>query len=312
MKKTFEVSLALSVVLGGSVPASAQTTAASKPVKAAPLDPKNKPEDLLMVGRKIGCSLVDGKEAIYWWHGNVYSRVPGERDRLLFKVQGISLRACKSFSDPKRGPGYRSVSREMLVYFDKDTGEVLRQWKNPWTGESVEVLPVANDPVNAREASYAYDKEGKSITLGPFAFSGMEKDGVLLQGGGAARLFYDSPIAGDYQKYVGGTYHAMEFGTEATPLDDIFDPTTTEVKDRVISWVRVSKWLPWMKMGGRSGVVVFHTGGLRVDDWNEVSLELRNEIKTNWPVFLTAPPLDDPRGTMTSWDQFKRWREGKK
>ena len=79
------------------------------------------------------------RRALYWWKGNVYSRIQGEKDRLLFAVHGMNFRTCKTFSDPKRGVGYRSVSREMLIYVDKDTGEVLKRWKNPWTGEEVDV-----------------------------------------------------------------------------------------------------------------------------------------------------------------------------
>ena len=274
--------------------------------KAGQLNPA-KPEDVIKIERKMHCSTEDGKNALYWWHGKVYSRVPGERDRVLFNVHGFNARACKGFNDPKQGPGYRSVSREMLIYTDPQTGQVLRSWKNPWTGEETEVLHVANDPVNMREPSYAFDKDGK-----PRAASlGFAQDGRLLTGGGAARLFYKNPLGGDYQENIGGWYHAMEFGTNEVPLDDLLDASSTAVKDRVLTWVRVSKWLPWMKMGDRPGVVVFHTAGLRVNGWEDVPEIIRNEVKTNWPLWQEAPPIDDPRPNMTSWDQFKRWMESK-
>ena len=48
----------------------------------------------------------------------------------------------------KRGKGYKLVSREILLYKDPKTGEVLSKWENPWSGETVDVLHVANDPVN--------------------------------------------------------------------------------------------------------------------------------------------------------------------
>lgn len=222
------------------VPATAAAAQAAPRVAAGRLNP-SKPEDLIRIERKINCSTEDGKPALYWWHGRVYSRAPGERDRLLFNVHGFNIRACKSFSDPKRGPGYRSVSREMLIYTDPRSGEVLRTWKNPWTGEEVEVLHVANDPVNAREPSYAYDNEGKPRQASQLGFP---VDGRMLSGGGAARLFYKNPLAGDYQEYVGGWYHAMEFGTSEALLDDLTDPNSPVVRDRVLTWVRISKWLP--------------------------------------------------------------------
>lgn len=66
-----------------------------------------------------------------------------------------------------------------------------------------------------------------------------------------------------------------------------------------------------MKMGDRPGVVVFHTAGLRVNGWDDVPDVVRNEVKQNWPAWLEAPPIDDQRPNMTSWDQFKRWMESK-
>ncbi|MGH9838904.1 MAG: DUF1838 family protein [Blastocatellia bacterium] len=76
--------------------------------------------------------------------------------------------------------------------------------------------------------------------------------------------------------------------------------------------MRISKWLPWMKMGDRPGVVVFHTAGMRLNSFDEMPDEVKNEVKQNWPVFLKAPPPDDARPSMTSWDQFKRWVETRK
>jgi hypothetical protein len=91
----------------------------------------SKPEDAIKIDRKVNCSTEDGKAAVYWWHGRVHSRVPGERDRHIFNVQGFNLRTCKGYNDPQRGPGYRSVSREMLIYFDAQTNQVCALGKIP-------------------------------------------------------------------------------------------------------------------------------------------------------------------------------------
>jgi hypothetical protein len=285
-------------------------TASNKPItaKAGQLNP-NKPADVIRIDRKFNCSTIDGKNALYWWHGRVYSRVPGERDRLLFNVHGFNARACKGFNDATRGVGYRSVSREMLIYTDPATGQVLRTWKNPWTNEELEVLHVANDPVNMREPTYAIGNDGKPRSGASLGFS---YDGRALSGGGAARLFYKNPLGGDYQENIGGWYHAMEFSTNEIPVDDLLDAAKDTVHDRVLTWVRISKFLPWMKMGDRPGVVVFHTAGTRMSGWDDVPDIIRNEVKQNWPTWMEAPPIDDARPNMTSWDQFRRWMEAKK
>ena len=58
-------------------------------------------EGLLKAQRKITCSTIDAKPIVYWWYGRMYSRVQGEADRLLFRVEGMNIRACTSIKDPE-------------------------------------------------------------------------------------------------------------------------------------------------------------------------------------------------------------------
>lgn len=55
------------------------------------LDPAN-PDDQIRLQVKIFCSLVEGRPTLYWWSGNMYSRVAGEPHRLRFKVHGMNIR----------------------------------------------------------------------------------------------------------------------------------------------------------------------------------------------------------------------------
>ncbi len=274
---------------------------ASTASAADKLDLSN-PNDVIKARMKISCSLKDGEPTIYWWEGKMYSRRPGEKDRVLFLIQGMNARACKTMSDPKRGLGYRSVSREVMFYVDPETRQIARTWKNPWSGETVDVIQVANDPVNMRAPTYAYDENGAVAAKWTNAVLGE----YFLSGGPAARLFYDNPMAGEYQDYVGGTYHAMEFGTDAVNAKQLLDPKTTRVDDAVLSWARVSKWLPWMKMGDRDGVAIFHTAGVKARRFDDLPEPMRSEIKTNYPKYQSPPSIDDTRPNETSWTVAKR------
>lgn len=277
--------------------------AASAAGKAQPLDPANA-DDQLRIQVKMSCSLVEGTPTLYWWSGRMWARVPGEPNRLLFNVHGMNMRQCRVKQDPVRGFCYRSVSREVMLYLDPVTNEVVRRWKNPWSSEEVDVVHVANDPVNARDWYCSRDKDGKPVDRSDnLSF----KDDLLLEGGGAARLFYKSPLAGEYQDYVGGTYHAMEFGTSAASAREALDAGDSELQDTLISWVRISRWLPWMKMGDRDGLVVFHTAGMRLDSWEQLPEIVRREVDTRYPTYKAPPPLDDPRPNETSWTVFKKF-----
>lgn len=267
------------------------------------------PEQALMANNKLFCDNQPGEHALFWWQGQVYSRIPGEKDRHIFNVQGMNIRQCAKLDDPVKGLGFRSVSREVMLYLDPETNEVLRTWNNPWTGEEVEVVHVNNDPVNSRAPSFARDDQGNPrATFEPALTIG----GTALQGGGAALLFYNNPLAGNYQDFEGGKYHATEFLTMAYPVDDALDASRSAIQDAVISWGRISGWLPWMKMRGRSGVMVHWTHGMRLHNWNDMPEVLRREIETNYTIYREPPPVDDARPNDTTWSVFKRWVDEKR
>jgi hypothetical protein len=267
------------------------------------------PDQALLASNKLFCDNAPETPSLYWWQGVVYSRIPGEKDRHIFNVQGMNIRQCAKFEDPVKGLGFRSVSREIMLYLDPETNEVLRSWENPWTGETVEVMHVNNDPVNSRAPRFSRDDDGKPKAT----FDSMTvMNGMGLQGGRAALLFYNNPLAGDYQDYEGGKYHASEFLTIAYPMDDALDASKTAIQDAVISWGRVSGWLPWMKMRGRSGLMVHWTHGMRLHEWDDLPEVLRTEIETHFPIYRNPPPVDDARPNDTTWTVFKRWIDEKR
>ena len=270
------------------------------PALAAQLDP-NDPDDALTIGRKIGCSTVDGEAITYWWHGRAYSRRQGERDRHLFNVEGMNVRSCTSVSDPKKGDGYKLVSREILLYKDPNSDEVLVTWENPWTGETVDVLHVANDPVNF--AAYKIGRDGEPSTFGGTVMG----DHWWMTN--TVPLFYPNPLASEYQKEIGGTYHATEMFYFMGDTNSLFDPGTTTAAVQV-GWVRMSDWLPWMKMEGREGVIYMHTAGKKLESWDDMSDTMKNEIREHYPDYVAPPPADDARRNETSWLYYKKVRDG--
>jgi hypothetical protein len=254
------------------------------------------PEGYLQAMRKIQCSTKDDVPSTYWWLGDMYSRVPGERDRLLFRVEGMNVRQCVSITDPTRGPGFRLVSRELLFYRDPATGEVVRKWKNPWTGEELDVMHVQNDPVN--NSFFATGRDGR-----PARWTGTQQGNQWWMTT-TVPLFYKDPLGGEYQEYVGGTYHATEMFNFFGDVDDLLDPRKDSAQARV-GWVRISDWLPWMKMGGRTGDVYFHTAGRKLASWDDLPSATKALIEAEFPDYRTPPPGDDPRPNETSWTVFK-------
>ena len=273
---------------------------AAAPAIARTLDP-DKPEDAVEIMKRAQCGPKDGAPAVYYWTGRVYSRVAGEPDRLLFTGEGMNIRQCATVADPRRGTGYRQVSREVMVFTDPKTGEIVREWTNPWTGEKVEVMQIANDPVNV-PAAFPYASDGKPFRpaykrIGPWLAMPLE-----------VPLFYHNVLAGDYQDYIGGKYHAMEIFDFIAPADEILDTRKQTVAPSV-SWVRISDWMPWMKMRGRQGQLVFNAVGTKLDSFEALPKVLKDEIAANYPAYRQAPPTDDARPNETTWTAFLKWIE---
>lgn len=272
------------------------TALAATTAFAGQIDPAT-PDGYVQAQRKIQCSLEDAKPAVYTWSGRAWSRVPGERDKNVFNLNGYNIRQCVKVEDEKRGTGYRLVSREIMLYLDPETGDVLRTWENPWTGATNEVIHVANDPVNGRP-TFGRDKDGN-----PSVRPLREVNGTWFMSI-EVPLFYTNPLAGDYQKYVGGTYHATEIFDFNGDLEELLDPEREAYP--IVAWVRIAKWLPWMEMGDRAGILYFNATGKKLESYEQLPQVMKDEIALNYPVYTTPPPVDDDRPNETSWTVMKK------
>jgi hypothetical protein len=253
-------------------------------------------QDSLRAMRKIQCSLKDGEVVTWYWNGYAFSRVPGEPDRRLFAVEGMNIRQCGPLGEARDG-SFKMATREILIYKDPVSGEVLRTWENPWTGKEVKVVHVSNDPVNQRIG--ALDRSGQPFRL-PLTVNG---DQWWLTT--TVPLFYRNPLSGDYQDYIGGKYHATEMFNFFGDVEALANPRRASVPAH-IAWVRMSDWLPWMEMGDRAGLVYFHTSGRKLARFEDMSETLKAEIELNFPLYKAPPSLDDERPNETSWTYFRK------
>lgn len=266
----------------------------------------NNPADALTAFRKVQCSVKDGEPVVYHWEGEMYSRVEGEPDRHLFNLQGMNVRQCVSVVDAKRGKGFRQVSRELMFYTDVKTGEIVREWTNPWTGKTVEVVHVANDPVNMRAPMFPVNADGTPYKLDMRVQNGRVFMPTVVP------LWYLNPMGGDYQAFVGNQYHSMEIFDFVVEEADLLDASRPRANPS-IAWVRMSPWLPFMEMTGRGGVLVFNAVGQTLPNGIAgLPKVVTDEIAARYPDYVAPPPGDDRRPNETSWTYFKKRADAKK
>lgn len=104
---------------------------------------------------------------------------------------------------------------------------------------------------------------------------------------------------------MGGSYHATEifdFNGDTALLLDEDEP----VAYPVVSWVRMSQWLPWMEMGSRPGLLYFNAMGRKLQHFDQLSDTMKREIEVNYPKYTAPPPGDDERRNETSWTYIKK------
>lgn len=265
---------------------------------AAPLD-LSKAEDVIAANRRIHCSAVDGEPTWFAWEGEVFSRRQGEADQRLFKVLGMNVRQCTTVDGGPKGRGYRLFSREIMLYLDPKTGEVLSSWYNPWLGRTVSVMHVENDPVN-QAPLFPYRDDGS-----PSAVWRGKQWGDFWQQALTIPLYYQNPLQGNYQTYVGGAYHATEMFHFAGSLQALVAGDASQFLGVSVAWTRLSDWLPWMEMSGREGALYIHASGAKVANFEALPTAIQRYIELRAPVYRFPPQSDDRRPNQTSWSVFK-------
>jgi hypothetical protein len=239
---------------------------------------------------KLRSSLDGEQQSFLTWSGSIYAFIPGERRKKLFQMVGMSVSRCIAAEENS----WDFTSRELTYYLDPDTGEILHKWENPWTGELLTVVHVANNPVQGHLKGSFPAQVNDDITT--FWFD----------------LFpnYPNPLAEDtkFAEYSPQpTYQAAELFKLTVPTEDLHNQELNSVSKLFLSWDRIGPWVPWMKMGDRAGQLIYSGRGVKVNGFTDLPQLLQDEINSHVPVYKNAPkpPLDED-ADMTSWTYFQK------
>ncbi len=250
--------------------------------------------------QRMECSSKPGEITRFAFAGRAWSRRAGEQDRLLFALEGMLIRTAAPLVDPQRGQGFQRLGREMMVHRDPVTGVVLDHWDNPFTGERVDVVHVANDHVNG--TYYERDAAGRPLSLA------LERKGPFWQHAQVLPIRRPNPLGAGYEREIGGMYHACELFGFTGIAAQIEDPACASL-DVAVNWSRLSDWYPWMGMEGREGMIYVHTTGAKLAPGASLPGDLQMLIDTRFPAFNTPPAVGDNAAMDTSWTEYRRIRE---
>lgn len=211
---------------------------------------------------RIDADVDPTKEKCGWLKGMAYGVRDNEKVRPLFKVEGFSFVRTKRLEDGS----WRRMLREIVFYRDLETNEILKTWLNPYTNETVKVVPIANDPFNFTLSEFQPE---------PPSYGGLNKDkpprkpflqdwehgpnGQMILTTGID-MIYPSALQPDKwpRESAGVMNRVSEHFIYVVKREDVENPYLTHIP-HTGSWSRVTPWLPWMLMGQAPGNISYFT-----------------------------------------------------
>jgi Protein of unknown function (DUF1838) len=267
----------------------ATVAAATVPIASAAmaaLDPTNQ-QDVITMYRKLRYRMDDG--VLFWWMFDTKIGQVGATLTPLYDMQVGSIMRVKTNADGS----FAVTSLEDVFYTDIATGAYLRQWTNPYTGETV---PVAHAPVGP--TTIVYRPDGTPVLpkeLGGSRLEGSSRvgpavvvnDDVWVRGDSIAKVYSPDPARKPF---------------EVNDLS-IFQGSTKEISNPKVMMAaasvqsqQVTGWRTWMKMGDRPGSMTSRAVGRKVATYAEMPQRWRDLVAEVDPDIAADPigALDKP------------------
>lgn len=309
MSKTFNRRDALKfgggIAAAGGIAGCASTQIAMAAAPTAPLEFDNPEWNRDKFARLQG-NTDNTQQKWGWYGGRIFGIRPGEKDLHICDFEGFSVARLLPLGDGN----YRKVLREVGFYLDKDSGEILETFDNPYTGERVNVVPIANDPFNITiESSYP----------APPSYGGLNEDApprrplllnwrefgdrVLLHTD--INLYYPSSLQPDEwpRESPGPMTQVSEFFTYNLSKADLMNPELTTIEHWGV-WNRATPWFPWMLMEQAPGHLLYVCDFCGRKTPEGIPQKILDAAKAIDPKYLEAP-TEDYGPSLSSLENYK-------
>ncbi len=197
-----------------------------------------------------------GQQKYFWFRGYVAANRPLRKLDDLFGAQGFGVIRLKERPDGV----IERLCREIILYTDLRSGEVLEEWHNPYIDETVKVVHVANDPYNYTIEEYfppppefgGRNQEQAPPRI-PFVLPWFQHNDWLMMEM-HIHLAYPSALQPERwpRESAGPIAQVSEMFAHQVRAADMQNPEITSL-DYHGTWNRVTPWLPWMLMGQQPG-----------------------------------------------------------
>lgn len=248
----------------------------------------------------------DMKSTKYGWaQGLIQGVRPGEAIR---DICGFTMLSCARLLPHESGTGYRKVLREVGLYTDLKSGEIIEEMVNPYLGETVKVVPIANDPFNHMITEFApqppsYGGLNRAAPPPKPLQLDWTRRGDMLNLFSHINLFYPSALPpAKWPRENGNPFNQVtETFLYQIPWGAMQDARKTSV-EYTGTWARTTPWLPWLLMGPTPGHAQYATFMGSYDDINRVDRRTLDYVEKNFPKYMKAPDKwEEPSLSSLEW-----------
>ena len=233
--------------------------------------------------------------------GMAWAMVPQEGNFKCFKTFGFGAGRIEQV-----GEDWRIYNREIVLYLDPETGEIMEEWSNPLLGgKKVEVFHIANDPVNG-----VFARKGNPVLSPPYPYV-TYGDVIAFQWD--FYIFKPADLKRDeYPLYSSGNMdqHAELWGIQGRK-SDVLNPDITSGQCS-LSWSRVAGWLPFMQMGNSPGFMTFHSQCVKLlGGVTELPRYILDHTEKHYPKYLEAPTEWNGPQMTSAAGEFRKYIDAK-
>ena len=213
-----------------------------------------------------------GNEDQVPWHynGTLYFQKGSEQPIPMIKIEGM-----ESYKVILQEDGSYEILGNMLTFFrDLDSGKMIREFTNPFTGEVNTILP------NIRRASLGRGLNISTMGVRPTAFiEKMPDDPLILDWTfGPKTIWLHNQTASP----PGLSAPRMQRMTMFAPIEEFLDKEALSLSTMFTATV-LMPWLPWMDMNNVEGHTLWHASGVKLDSIDQLPEEYYKRMMEEHP-----------------------------
>ncbi|MBL8225730.1 MAG: DUF1838 family protein [Chromatiales bacterium] len=249
-----------------------------------------------------------GKQKYFWFKGYVSAVQPGKKIVDLCGALGFGAIRLNGLPDGN----IQRMCREIILYTDLRSGEVIDEWQNPLTSERVKVVHVDNDPFNymiepffpAPPSFGGLNKEAPPPRI-PFVLPWYQH-GDWLEMETHIHLAYPSALQPDKwpRESAGPIAQVSEYFAHHVKAEDMQNEKLTTVDYRG-TWNRITPWLPWMLMGQAPGHVQYNCFMGTTTDLSQIfSRQVLDVVDKRYAKYYEAPKVYTAERSLSSLERY--------